>query len=50
MKNPFGWILGFAWMIVVRVHILLRPAGGHLWMPRWVQPYWMKCMGFEVKR
>lgn len=19
-----------------------------MWLPRWIQPYWMRCMGFEV--
>jgi hypothetical protein len=48
MKNPFGWILGFVWMITTKIHIKLRPHGGSMWLPRWIQPYWMRCMGFEV--
>jgi len=48
MNNPFGWILGFAWMLATKVHIKMNPKGGHMWLPRWIQPYWMRCMGWEV--
>jgi hypothetical protein len=49
MNNPFGWILGFAWMLVIKAKIKLRPeATQSTWMPRWIQPYWMRCMGWEV--
>jgi hypothetical protein len=48
MKDPFGWILGFVWMVLVRAKNKLRPQGSSIWMPRWIQPYWMRCMGFEV--
>jgi hypothetical protein len=48
MRNPFGWILGFAWMLATKVHMKMHPEGGHMWLPRWIQPYWMRCMGFKV--
>jgi hypothetical protein len=48
MSNPFGWFFGYLWFLVVKINVKLHPAGGCLWMPRWIQPYWMRCMGFEV--
>jgi len=48
MRNPFGWLLGFAWMVVVRIKVRLQPQGGSTWCPRWIQPYWMRCMGWKV--
>ena len=48
MKNPLGWILGFVWMIATKIQVKRRPYYGSMWLPRWIQPYWMRCMGFEV--
>jgi hypothetical protein len=48
MRNPFGWILGFLWFLAVKVSVKLHPEGGGMWMPNWIQPYWMRCMGFQV--
>ncbi len=48
MKNPIGWILGFIFATATRVHVKRHPNGGRMWLPRWIQPYWMRCMGFEV--
>ena len=48
MNNPIGWILGYVWMLAYKVHKKRHPSGGCLWLPRWIQPYWMRCMGFEV--
>jgi len=47
VNNPFGWILGFVWMLYVRVKLEIIPQG-ETWCPRWIQPYWMKCMGWEL--
>jgi hypothetical protein len=48
VKNPFGWIFGFLWMLATRIHVKRHPQGGSMWLPRWIQPYWMRCMKFEV--
>ena len=49
MNNPIGWILGFAWMVLIKARIRQHPKEtGSMWCPRWVQPYWMRCMGWEV--
>jgi hypothetical protein len=48
VKNPFGWALGYVWMLAYKVHAIRHPQGGSMWMPRWIQPCWMRCMGFEV--
>ena len=50
MRNPLGWILGFIWSLAVKLHVRCHPDGGHLWCPRWIQPYWMRCMGWEVSK
>ena len=47
MNNPFGWILGYIWKVAYKVHAK-RHRQGSMWMPRWIQPYWMRCMGWEV--
>jgi hypothetical protein len=48
MRNPIGWILGYVWKIAYNLHAKWHPKGGSMWMPRWIQPYWMRCMGWEV--
>ncbi len=48
MRNPLGWVLGYAWMLFVKIHMKRNPTGGSMWLPRWIQPYWMRCMGWEV--
>jgi hypothetical protein len=48
VNNPFGWVLGYLWTIAARLHYRLHPEGGSIWMPRWIQPYWMRCVGLEV--
>lgn len=48
MNNPLGWLCGFVWLIAFRIHKRLHPGGGRMWMPMWIQPYWMRCMGWEV--
>jgi len=48
MINPFGWLLGYLWAIATRIHVRLHPDGGSMWLPIWIQPYWARCMGWEV--
>ena len=48
VKNLFGWALGYVWMLAYKFQVKRHPDGGFLWMPIWIQPYWMRCMGFEV--
>ena len=50
MWNPAGWACGYLWMIALRVKMRIVPEGGAMWMPNWIQPYWMRCMGFEVRK
>jgi len=47
MRNPLGWILGYFWSLIIRYK--MRMGGNRsTWMPRWIQPYFMRCMGWEV--
>jgi hypothetical protein len=48
MRNPLDWVLGFMWMLYVKAFVKINPRDGSLWMSLWIQPYWMRCMGFSI--